>query len=559
MIIVFALTLIGCGKNAIQQRHDQSGNPSDSPITSPTTTPTTAENVVTPNAVKYYSDENYKKINIGKLSVDLNPFHIVSETFNGSDYIIGYKEDQSISSNDSPVENMIIREMKNLKLMDRESIKSYLIKMMPSYEKIRIYNNITDDSGITYLSVIFGGSKSYCIVNFGDTSYLIDSNLNFVEDYIIDTVGNIANYEERKQNVECANSFSASIHKSIDYEIEIVKYEIIQGKNGKKYSAELNNFGEFERSNFTLKNDNDKNMLNITLAGGGIEGDITFIDVNLDGYVDIQALDEPIGNNSTYNLYVWDESVNNFFKVKCDTEISTFEVYDGYLSTWVRGGELIWKDNKTLVKESEEEYHTDDWSDSDTNTKIIENTEDNSSIDNNLSITNDKEDNLNFLMENGLGVFEDQSFLTEFESFGKVSFVSGGVEGDNPFELRLYLTDNNENVIYSFPSFYGNKWSVLTELSAVAFKDVNKDGLKDIIIIAYYMTGVGKHGAEEFPVVGVYFQREKEFIDISEIDEQINAEGKNENIDEVIKFTKSIDFSKYNLLSPSKTSSTADN
>jgi hypothetical protein len=546
MIIVFALTLIGCSKTAIQQKHIQTDNPSDTPTTSPITTPTTApkavENVVTPNAVKYYSDENHKIIKFGKLSAELGIYHIVSETSNGSDYTIEYKEDESISSSDSPVENMIIREMKNQDLMDQESIKSYLIEMMPGYENIRIYNNITEDSGITYMSVISGGGKTYCIVNYGDTSYFIDSNINTIEWCVFTTAFNTANYEEIKQNIECANSFSATIHEIIDYETKIIKYDIIQNKNGKRYSAEIN-FGGDDRDVFTLKNDHDKNLLNITLGGGEPNSEITFIDVNLDGYADIQAVDAAGAMNSLYNLYVWDESANNFVKVNCDTEISYFEVNEGCLVTWERGGPdsgiqkvLSWKDNNTLVKTSEEEYHTDDWSDSDTETAE----EDISGIEN----TNGTEENLDFLAENGLRVFENQSFSTEFENFGKVRFVTGGVEGDNPFELRVYLTDDNGNVIYTFPDFYGNNWSMLTEVSAVAFKDVNRDGLKDIIIIAYYMTGVGEKGAEEFPVAGIYFQSDKEFIDISEIDEQINAEGKNASIDEVIKYTKSIDFSR---------------
>ncbi|WP_313563662.1 XAC2610-related protein [Ruminiclostridium cellobioparum] len=368
IIVIFILTLVGCGKTAIQQRHDQSGDPSDSP--------TVAENVGTSNVVKNYSDENHKVIEIGKLSVKLDTYHIVSETYNGSSYAIRYKEDKSPSDNNSPVDTIIIREMKNLNLMDKKSIKSYLINMMPSFEDIKIYNNITDDSGVTYLSTISGGGKFYCIVNFGNISYLIDSNLRAIEYYIFNTLQNIA-YEEIKQNVECANSFSASIHEIIDYETETVKYDMTQGKNGKKYSAELSSGGD-GRCNYTLKNDKDKNILNMTSGMGELSEVIRFIDVNLDGYADIQVLDQSGAMNSLYNLYIWDESVNNFVKVKCDADISYFEVNEGCLVTWQRSGAdsgnqtvLAWKDNKTLVKVSEEEYHAcDDLSDSDTIAKI---------------------------------------------------------------------------------------------------------------------------------------------------------------------------------------------
>ncbi|KOS03899.1 hypothetical protein AM598_04055 [Paenibacillus polymyxa] len=41
----------------------------------------------------------------------------------------------------------------------------------------------------------------------------------------------------------------------------------------------------------------------------------------------------------------------------------------------------------------------------------------------------------------------------------------------------------------------------------MAFKDVNKDGLKDVIIIAYYETGSGPDGAKPFPIADIYFQK----------------------------------------------------
>jgi hypothetical protein len=383
IILIFILTLMGCSKTAMQQGHDQSGNTSvsTSDSTSGNTSDstsviqTTAENVGTPDVVKNYNDKSHKVIEIGKLSVDLDKYYIVSETYNGSSYVIRYKEDTSPSSNDSPADTIIIKEMKNLNLLDNESIKSYLVKMMPSYENLSIYKKIADDSGISYLSKISSGNKSYCIVNFGDTSYFIDSNFRAIEYYIFDRLQNTA-YEEIKQNIECANSFSASIYEIIDYETETVKYDIMQGKNSQKYSAELSFRGD-EKPNFTLKNDNDNNVLNITTGYGELNEIITFIDVNLDGYADIQVIDEPGAMNNSYNLYVWDESANQFVKVKCDANIPYFEVNEGCLVTWERGDAesgsitmLNWKDNKTLVKVSEEEYHADDLSDSDTEAKI---------------------------------------------------------------------------------------------------------------------------------------------------------------------------------------------
>lgn len=151
--------------------------------------------------------------------------------------------------------------------------------------------------------------------------------------------------------------------------------------------------------------------------------------------------------------------------------------------------------------------------------------------------SSNKKLNLNDLQENGFEIFEDQSFWTELEGWGKVRFVSGEESVDGTYKLQLYLVDDG-TVIYKFPEFYGNQWSMLDELEAVSFQDVNMDGLKDILIIADYMTGVGPTGAEPFPVGSIYFQKGKEFHNIPELDDEILDEQKNESVEMILNFVK---------------------
>jgi hypothetical protein len=129
--------------------------------------------------------------------------------------------------------------------------------------------------------------------------------------------------------------------------------------------------------------------------------------------------------------------------------------------------------------------------------------------------------------------FDDHSFIIELENWGEVQFISGKTTLA-VFQLMLFLTDLNKNVIYEFPDF--NRDFELDALRAVSFKDLNQDGLKDVIVIAEYMTGVGPEGAVPFPVAGIYFQRDKQFIRIPELDEAINKQGKNESIDEIVDY-----------------------
>ncbi|AHM68431.1 lipoprotein [Paenibacillus polymyxa SQR-21] len=105
---------------------------------------------------------------------------------------------------------------------------------------------------------------------------------------------------------------------------------------------------------------------------------------------------------------------------------------------------------------------------------------------------------------------ESQSFQTTLEGFGKVRFVStyGYPEGFRKF--FFFLLDDQGHILYPFPNFYGNREWVARYggVEAVAFKDVNKDGLKDVIIIADVDNGIhGPGRVDEFPIADIYFQK----------------------------------------------------
>ncbi|KAF6567648.1 DUF4163 domain-containing protein [Paenibacillus sp. EKM202P] len=133
---------------------------------------------------------------------------------------------------------------------------------------------------------------------------------------------------------------------------------------------------------------------------------------------------------------------------------------------------------------------------------------------------------------------ESQSFQTTLEGFGKVRFVSTKTRENEIPKNYFFLLDDRERIIYSFPDMYGNEWWYADEgIEAVAFRDVNKDGLKDIIIIAYYETGTGPDGAKPFPIADIYFQKKnKTFTTIPALDETLNDQGHNRTIKDVIQY-----------------------
>lgn len=142
------------------------------------------------------------------------------------------------------------------------------------------------------------------------------------------------------------------------------------------------------------------------------------------------------------------------------------------------------------------------------------------------------------LVARGLQVIENQSFEVELNHWGKVKFISGKYLKDGVFKASFHLADEQGNIIYSFPEFNGNEWPSFEGIRAVSFKDLNQDGLKDVIIIAEYITGAGEQGTTPFPVASIYFQKAKSFEALSDLDEKINSAGKNETVEEVLNFTR---------------------
>ena len=98
-----------------------------------------------------------------------------------------------------------------------------------------------------------------------------------------------------------------------------------------------------------------------------------------------------------------------------------------------------------------------------------------------------------------VSIIKDQSFTVDLNSWGNVRFVTGKAMGGNDkHPTDFYLTDEDENIFYDFDFGIYN-----IDVNAVSFQDVNKDGLKDIIIIigeSYVVPyGSGKPlGAEVF-------------------------------------------------------------
>ncbi|WP_372999648.1 hypothetical protein [Lutispora sp.] len=348
IIIIFLLILVGCNDITTQKQLDTSIE--------------TIEQQGQSNSsynIETYQDETHKEIQYGKLSFGLDLYHIVSYIRSDNEVTFKLEIDEGKVRPKTQM-TIIIKEIEKQNFNNNDSTVEYLSNMFQAYETISIYTDIKDVSGITDLYSVTGQGMTKYIVCYNDTWYLIESDYNKLKHMLFENRQK-ANYEINNHQIECTNSFTAYVKETILSDYNKVKYEIIQGKDETKYYAELSLDKEYQFK-FVLNNEKGENLLTLSTRSSDFHDVVKFIDVNMDGYVDVRFLEISGTMNNNYKLYVWDNLTNGFTKVKYDEILSYFEVYDGYLLNWQKKDaqsgiiqKLIWEGN-TLVKESEELY-----------------------------------------------------------------------------------------------------------------------------------------------------------------------------------------------------------
>lgn len=154
----------------------------------------------------------------------------------------------------------------------------------------------------------------------------------------------------------------------------------------------------------------------------------------------------------------------------------------------------------------------------DTNSQLREQSEESPSVE-----IDDNHAPYNLKDVKGFSPIENQSFMVDLNSWGKVKFVSGKLTGGNHIPVVFYLTDKDGDILYDFQATL----PYMVDVKAVSFEDVSKDGLKDIIIIvddAY--PGQGNN-----PQATVYFQKsDGSFANDLLLDQEINDSKSNRDV-----------------------------
>lgn len=148
-------------------------------------------------------------------------------------------------------------------------------------------------------------------------------------------------------------------------------------------------------------------------------------------------------------------------------------------------------------------------------------------------------------------VISEQSFDMELNQWGEVQFISYAPQGNESFEDVSFVLGKDGKVVYRFPYYYKNNNTAgaagpFDSVEAVGFRDVNRDGLQDVIVIINYMTEAGTREMTPRSAVRIYLADEEGFHIAEDLMEYIgnHIEEKDMNIPTIYQYTQRVDESR---------------
>jgi hypothetical protein len=126
----------------------------------------------------------------------------------------------------------------------------------------------------------------------------------------------------------------------------------------------------------------------------------------------------------------------------------------------------------------------------------------------------------------GFQVMTKQIFVIHHAFLGRLKLVPAIHKPYN--RMALFLIGSDGTVAFKTDDFFSNRWlqgqaiQTARAVSGVSFRDLNGDGLEDIIVIAACQNDAGIYAGKTYPVADVLFQNERGYYRDPRISDKIN-------------------------------------
>lgn len=208
---------------------------------------------------------------------------------------------------------------------------------------------------------------SYYLLCGQKAACLLESTANRLQFDIVQNIEDFKTGESYNENIECAEKESADLSVDIFYQESCAAYRWHMSKNEKSYRAVYrlldkadtpNACGALRKEARITLYDSDDSEIQVINCHSFINSGIRFLDLNRDGYVDIQVPAKNETDGCYYDLYLWNAENEQFEKVVYDGFLSEISAIDGGLKNQITNKKervleyLSWQGNELVLMKS---------------------------------------------------------------------------------------------------------------------------------------------------------------------------------------------------------------
>lgn len=126
------------------------------------------------------------------------------------------------------------------------------------------------------------------------------------------------------------------------------------------------------------------------------------------------------------------------------------------------------------------------------------------------------------LQEHGFQIIQEQSYTREFEKLGRLMVVPGSISIADYEIFMIYLVNDQGTIVWSFQPMGSH--DNLYALRGISCRDINGDGLKDIVVLARYSDENGAGQQQIVSDFAIYYQRTGGFAEDTAFREEASGE-----------------------------------
>lgn len=329
----------------------------DTPESSDITVNSNVEDLKNTNTVLFTSGEN-KIIEYGKIFIEFSDYHIISCTQNKDSAVYKLKLDVTSTYSDEEI-TLKIKESSKSSFESIEKMVTYAKEVYNACDNLMAFYNIKDDYGVTAYYQVEKDGKAYYLVFYTDKAYEIESTSSLIGKEITSSFHE-PSYEQVNKDILSEDLVLANVERQYSYFENRATIKIIPSETQKeKIIVEI---GTIENEHtIEVKNSDGKVLVSSQLYGDNFyHSFVQVLDLNQDGYVDLQILKTQGTRNNEYDLYVYNEDINDFTKIDIGNYLlSNIEIRNGYIYNYTNDspnigeGEYFLIEGDTLIKKDE--------------------------------------------------------------------------------------------------------------------------------------------------------------------------------------------------------------